>query len=72
MTPKMMNRIFLDHPEAVDETYLEHMAFAGKFSGKLLLAAGAAAVHAVIPCLFEKTASKLIAEMYAKTHNRSA
>lgn len=68
----MIRRIFLDHPAHVDETYLEHMAFAGKFSGKLFLAAGAAAVHAVIPCLFEKTASKLIAEMYAKTHNRGA
>lgn len=68
----MIRRIFLDHPAHVDESYLEHMAFAGKFSGKLFLAAGAALVHAVIPCLFEKTASKLIAELYAKTHNRGA
>lgn len=68
----MIRRIFLDHPADVDESYLEHLAFAGKFSGKLFLAAGAAAVHAVIPCLFEKTASKLIAELYAKTHNRGA
>ncbi len=66
----MINRVFLDHPSSVDETYLEHMAFAGKFSGKLALAAAAAAVHAVIPCLFEKTASRMIADMYAKTHNR--
>ncbi|HID68222.1 MAG TPA: hypothetical protein EYP31_08205 [Roseibacterium sp.] len=66
----MIRRIFLDHPAHVDESYLEHLEFAGKFSGKLFLAAGAAAVHAVIPCLFEKTASRLIAEMYAKTHNR--
>ncbi|WP_224814965.1 DUF6356 family protein [Hasllibacter sp. MH4015] len=66
----MINRVFLDHPQSVDESYLEHAAFAGKFSGKLFLAAGAAAVHAVIPCLFEKTASRIIAEMYAKTHNR--
>lgn len=66
----MIDRIFLEHPRHVDESYLQHMAFAGKFSGKLLLAAGAAAVHAVIPCLFEKTASRMIAQMYAKTHNR--
>ncbi|GAB5445966.1 DUF6356 family protein [Gymnodinialimonas sp.] len=72
MIPKVMNRIFFDHPATVDESFLEHMAFAGKFSGKLFLAAGAAAVHAVIPCLFEKTASKIIAELYAKTHNRGA
>ncbi|MEJ6394945.1 DUF6356 family protein [Gymnodinialimonas sp. 2305UL16-5] len=66
----MIKTVFLDHPKSVNETYLEHAAFAGKFSGKLFLAAGAAAIHAVIPCLFEKTASRMIAEMYAKTHNR--
>nr|WP_044007521.1 DUF6356 family protein [Jannaschia sp. CCS1] len=68
----MIRRIFLDHPATVDESFLEHMAFAGKFSGKLFLAAGAAAVHALIPCLFEKTASRIIADLYAKTHNRGA
>ncbi|WP_202903899.1 DUF6356 family protein [Halocynthiibacter namhaensis] len=66
----MIDKVFLDHPRSVEESYLEHAAFAGKFSIKLFLAASAALVHAVIPCLFEKTASKMIAEMYAKTHNR--
>ena len=66
----MITRVFLSHPRQVDETYLQHAAFAGRFSGKLFLASCAAAVHAVIPCLFEKTASRMIAEMYAKTHNR--
>jgi hypothetical protein len=66
----MIRRVFLDHPANVDETYFEHAAFAGRFSGKLFLAAAAAAVHAVIPCLFERTASRMIADMYAKTHNR--
>lgn len=68
----MINRIFLDHPAKVDETFLQHMAFAAKFSGKLFAAAGAALVHAFIPCLFEKTASTIIADLYAKTHNRGA
>ncbi|MBF9050210.1 hypothetical protein GTA62_11405 [Roseobacter sp. HKCCD9010] len=66
----MITRIFLSHPRQVEESYLEHAAFAGRFSGKLFLASCAAAVHAVIPCLFEKTASRMIADMYAKTHNR--
>lgn len=66
----MIKRIFLDHPAKVDESFFEHMAFAGRFSGKLFAAGGAALIHAVIPCLFEKTASKIIAELYAKTHNR--
>ncbi len=65
-----MKSLFLTHPRSVDESYGEHMAFAGRFSGKLFLAAGAALVHAVLPFLFEKTASRMIAEMYARTHNR--
>ncbi len=65
-----MKSLFLTHPRSVDESYVEHMAFAGRFSGKLILAAGAALVHAFLPFLFEKTASRMIAEMYARTHNR--
>ncbi len=65
-----MKSLFLTHPQSVDESYVEHMAFAGRFSGKLFLAAGAALVHAILPFAFEKTASRMIAEMYAKTHNR--
>lgn len=66
----MIQRIFLDHPATVDETYGQHFLFALKFSGALFAAAGAALVHALIPCLFEKTASKAVARLYARTHNR--
>lgn len=66
----MLRRIFIDHPESVDETYLEHFAFALKFSGLLALAAGAALVHAFIPAACEKTASRITAQLYARTHNR--
>ena len=66
----MINKVFLNHPHSVDETYLEHAFFAGKFSLKLFAAAFCALVHAFIPAAFEKTASRMIAEMYAKTHNR--
>lgn len=66
----MINRVFLNHPRSVDESYLQHLAFAGRFSGALLFAAFAALVHALIPCLFEKTASRIVAGLYARTHNR--
>jgi hypothetical protein len=67
---RMITRIFLDHPAKVDETFFEHMAFALKFAGLLFAAAGAALVHAFIPCLCEKTASGIIAKLYERTHNR--
>ena len=66
----MINRIFLDHPAKVDETFFQHMGFALRFAGLLFLASGAALVHALIPCLFEKTASRIVGQLYARTHNR--
>mgnify|MGYP000745973485 CR=1 FL=1 len=47
----MFNRIFLDHPQSVDETFFQHMRFALRFSGALFAAAGAALVHALYPWL---------------------
>lgn len=66
----MIARIFLDHPSTVNESYQEHARFAFGFSLRLFGAAFAALIHAAIPCLFEKTASRMIAEMYERTHNR--
>ena len=63
-------KLFTDHPASVDETYFGHMAFAAWFSSRLFLAAGAALVHAVLPFLFETTASGIIRELYERTHNR--
>lgn len=66
----MFQRIFLSHPSTVDETYFEHMAFASRFALALAAAAGAALVHALIPCLFEKTASGIINRLHYRMHNR--
>ena len=66
----MLTKVFLEHPRSVDETYLEHAAFAGKFSLKLFAAGFCALIHAIIPAAFDKTASRMVAQMYAKTHNR--
>ena len=66
----MITRMFFDHPASVDESYGEHARFAFGFSIKLFAAAGAALVHAIIPCLFEKTASRMVADLYNRTHNR--
>ena len=40
---------FTEHPASVDETYFEHFKVAARFARCLTIAAGAAAVHAVIP-----------------------
>lgn len=63
-------RLFTDHPASVDESYGEHLLFALRFSLKLFGAAGAALIHALLPFLFEKTASRMVADLYQRTHNR--
>lgn len=66
----MFQRIFLSHPATVDETFFQHMRFALTFAFSLFAAAGAALVHAFIPCLFEKTASRIITRLHGLIHNR--
>lgn len=68
----MLHRVFLEHPATVDETFFQHMRFALGFAGTLAVAAGAALIHAFIPCLFEKTASRMIDRLHHRMHNRHA
>ncbi|MBT8409759.1 MAG: hypothetical protein KJN93_09050 [Alphaproteobacteria bacterium] len=65
-----LKTLFTDHPASVDESYLQHLAFAMRFSAMLMLAAGAALVHAVFPFLCSKTASRIVARLYDRTHDR--
>lgn len=51
---------FTSHPASVDETYGEHARVASHFAKELFVASLAAAVHAVLPFCFEKTASTKI------------
>lgn len=65
-----LTNLFTAHPASVDESFGEHFLFAMKFSALLFAAAGAALIHAILPFTFEKTASKIIAKLYHRTHNR--
>ena len=64
--------LFTAHPASVDESFGEHFLFALKFAGLLFAAAGAALIHAILPFMFEKTASKIVAKLYNRTHNRGS
>nr|WP_306268431.1 DUF6356 family protein [Pararhizobium sp. IMCC3301] len=67
---QIVRRLFVDHPASVDESYFEHMRFAGGFSAQLCLAGCAALIHALIPGLFEKTAGNIICKLHYRIHNR--
>jgi hypothetical protein len=66
----MLRKLFIDHPQSVDESYSEHARFAFGFAGTLFLAAFAALVHAVLPGVFEKTASNIVHKLAQRTANR--
>ena len=65
-----INRLFLEHPHSVDESYAEHFKVAAGFGFRLIGAGFAALVHAVVPCLFEKTASAEIRRLNARIEGR--
>ena len=67
---RVWNYIFVNHPQSVQETYFEHMRFAGWFATRLLIAGFAALIHAIIPCLFEKTASHMIKGVHTRLITR--
>ena len=65
-----VDRLFLEHPRAVNESYFQHQAFALRFAWRLLKAALAAFIHAFIPSCYDKTASKAIMKMHQELVSR--
>ncbi|GLQ07438.1 DUF6356 family protein [Sneathiella chinensis] len=61
-----LKALFTEHPNTVNETYVEHMRMSSGFGGWLFLATLCAFLHAVFPFLFEKTASGIIARLYGR------
>ena len=51
---------FTDHPDAIGETYFQHMRFALGLTCRLCCAGFASFVHALFPFVFEATASDMI------------
>ena len=62
----MFDKIFLRHPRSVGEGYLEHQSVALSFASELLLAGLACGVHAFVPALLTKTASRAIERLHRK------
>jgi hypothetical protein len=56
---------FTTHPASVGETYLQHMRFARRFGGRMLLGGLAALLHSAFPFLFVTTASRINDELVA-------
>jgi hypothetical protein len=60
----MIYRLFTDHPRSVGETYVQHLASAGRFGGRMILAGLACLLHSVFPFLFVKTGSDAVRTLH--------
>lgn len=60
----LLNRIFLEHPRSLGESYWEHQRHALQFGTVMIVAGIACLIHALIPALFERTGSTMISRLY--------
>ena len=56
----MFNRLFVDHPRSVEESYVEHFAVASKFGLTMIRGGLCALVHALVPGWCVTTGSETI------------
>jgi len=62
----MLNRVFLEHPRSVGETYLEHQRSAFFFAASMLLAGIACFIHGLVPVLFRQTGSNAVSRLHER------
>ena len=67
-----MVRASKNHLAQVDESYFEHLAAALGFAFALAKASIACGLHALVPALCTRTASRSVAELQAKLVMRAA
>jgi Family of unknown function (DUF6356) len=66
----MLQKLLFTHPQSVGESYFAHQRVALTICFTLFGAALAALVHALIPALCERTASRTIAGLHQRIAGR--
>jgi hypothetical protein len=61
-----MLRLFTEHPASVGETYLQHLRFAWRTGGTMLMGGCACLVHGLCPFLCTTTGSRTIRALAAR------
>ncbi len=65
-----MIEVFLKHPRSVGETYSEHFAVAFTFGAHMIAGGLACIIHALLPAVFEKTASRTVTHLHTRMTTR--
>lgn len=66
-----LDKLILDHPRDIGETYTEHASHALTIGGKMLYSGVACLVHALVPGLFVQTASRTVEDIQALMDSRT-
>jgi hypothetical protein len=61
---KVIDGLFLNHPQSVNETYFQHMRQALYFAFHMCVGFFVCLCHAFIPGAFEKTGSQLVTKLH--------
>lgn len=67
----MFQKLFLEHPRNVGETYLGHMHTAGSFGIRMVFGGVACMIHGLFPTLFVKTGSSTVRNLYGQMQPRA-
>jgi len=59
-----INRLFIDHPKSVGESYFGHLMTASTFATRMVIGGIACFLHGVFPFLCTKTGSGVITELH--------
>ena len=66
----MFKNVFTEHPNSVNQTYLEHAVFALTIAGTCLIVTIVATVHSLLPMVFKNTGSNLLKKLNSKIEER--
>jgi uncharacterized protein DUF6356 len=62
-----MNKLsFTEHPASVGENYLQHLRHAAGFAVSMISGGLACLVHALLPFMFVKTGSGIVASLHTR------
>ena len=68
----LFDRFLFAHPRTVGETYVEHAGIAGRFGATMVAGGIKCLVHAVLPSVFERSASDCVAKLNGELTRRRA
>tara|TARA_R110000764_G_scaffold19659_1_gene51358 strand:+ start:384 stop:650 length:267 start_codon:yes stop_codon:yes gene_type:complete len=68
---RTLNRLFVDHPREVGESYIHHLAASFGFALRLLGLAGTAVLHGLVPGLHRTTVSSAVCAMAEEVDGRA-